>query len=106
MDLGLGSFLNPRKQILDRISKLERFKNCQEFKFNTTVPKNLMTCSEYINLNLLEPFTREHAAKLNMALAIRNLDFDYFREVLFNANLLSFYDMHYNQGSNQEISAF
>ena len=45
----------------------------------------------------------EHAAKLNMALAIRNLDFDYFREVLFNANLLSFYDMHYNQGSNQEI---
>ena len=101
MDLGLGSFLNPRKQILDRISKLERFKNCQEFKFNTTVPKNLMTCSEYINLNLLEPFTREHAAKLNMALAIRNLDFDYFREVLFNANLLSFYDMHYNQGSNQ-----
>ena len=65
-----------------------------------------MTCSEYINLNSLEPFTREHGAKLNMALAIRNLDFDYFREVLFKANLLSFYDMHYNQGSNQEIRAF
>ena len=48
----------------------------------------------------------KHGAKLNMALAIRNLDFDYFREVLFNANLLSFYDMHYNKGSNQEIRTF
>lgn len=92
----MSSMYGSNEQILDRISKLERFKSCQEFKFNSTIPKNLMTSSEYINLNLLEPFTREHAAKLNMALAIRNLDFDYFREELFNANLLSFYDMHYN----------
>ena len=68
----------------------------QEFEFSPVIPKNVLEFSEYINLDEIRPFAREHAAKLNMALAIRQVDFDYFRKILFNANTLSFYNMHYN----------
>lgn len=43
-----------------------------------------------------EFYTKEQADQLNMALAIRKLDFDHFKNNVFNANVRSQRDMHYN----------